>query len=284
MGLILGFDTSTPTASVALYDLDHDTLLGRGDQPVRTHGKALMTLVDKVFADANVIPKDLSAVVCGLGPGSFTGVRVGLASAKGLCFGLDIPLIGLSSLLAVAARVVPFGSDVSDVTDEPGSGRSAALACLDARRGEVYLGGYWSSEMAEAASSDGRVEPWLGPVAVKPGKVSEVLAAALDRALGPVQGKGGDEGAQEPVRLFVLGTGLALVDEFWHETAEALAGRAEFRLLRDEDAWPDAEMLVRFGARLFAAGRFMDLDRAQPIYLRPSDAEENFGLDLSPKS
>jgi tRNA threonylcarbamoyladenosine biosynthesis protein TsaB len=122
--LILGLDSSTLTASVAL--LDGETLLFAEDAAAGRHSEVLLPLVDRALAASGKRPADLGAIACGAGPGSFTGLRIGLATAKGLCLALGLPLHLPSSLaaLAFAAR---------------GLGRPA-LAVLDARRHEVFAG------------------------------------------------------------------------------------------------------------------------------------------------
>jgi tRNA threonylcarbamoyladenosine biosynthesis protein TsaB len=120
--IILALDTATLTASAAL--LDGDAIRSAGDARADTHSEQLLPLLDRVLAAAGLAPADVDAVACGAGPGSFTGLRIGLATAKGLCFALGRPLVLVSSLatLAFAAR-----------------GR-ATLALLDARKKELYAG------------------------------------------------------------------------------------------------------------------------------------------------
>ena len=120
--LVLAIDTATPVASVAL--LSDDVLFEREEQ-VTTFSERLMTLVDELFVEAGRKPAELDAVVCGAGPGSFTGLRIGLATCKGLCLGTGARLLLVSSLEALALR-----------------GRGTVLAALDAFRGEVYAGVY----------------------------------------------------------------------------------------------------------------------------------------------
>ncbi|MDX6540333.1 MAG: tRNA threonylcarbamoyladenosine biosynthesis protein TsaB [Gaiellales bacterium] len=80
-----------------------------------------LVLVDEVLARAGCEPADLTRIVCGCGPGSFTGLRIGIATARGLALGLGIPCDGVSTLAALAA------------------GAPAALALIDARRGELFV-------------------------------------------------------------------------------------------------------------------------------------------------
>ena len=124
--LILHIETATKICSVALSD--SGVLLGSLDkQPDEyIHGEYLTIFIDELLQDCNKSLNDLDAVSVSIGPGSYTGLRIGLAVAKGLCFGLKIPLISvetLDSLLALGKKVQP---------------NINLCAVLDARRMEVY--------------------------------------------------------------------------------------------------------------------------------------------------
>jgi tRNA threonylcarbamoyladenosine biosynthesis protein TsaB len=121
---LLALDTATLTASVAV--LVDGRLVTERRHRVTTHSEALLGLLDGALAEAGLVARDLDGVVCGAGPGSFTGLRIGLATAKGLCFALGRPLQLVSSLEALAARA-PDG---------------AVCAVLDAHKNEVYAARY----------------------------------------------------------------------------------------------------------------------------------------------
>lgn len=115
--LILAFDTATDLATIALV-ADGETLGERAMRP-----QSLLAGVDDLFSSARLTPSDLSAIVVGTGPGSFTGTRIGLAFARGLAFALDLPVAGVSTLDALAASA------------------ERAFPVVDARRGEVFVPG-----------------------------------------------------------------------------------------------------------------------------------------------
>lgn len=121
---LLAIDTTTPNAGVAL--LSDDTSLEQ-TASVTTHSEGLLPLIDQLCRQAAWQIKQIDAVVCVSGPGSFTGLRIGLGTAKGLCFALEKPLVLVSSLAALAAPAA---------TDE------LVCATLDAFQKEVYVGWY----------------------------------------------------------------------------------------------------------------------------------------------
>lgn len=105
---ILAIDTTTATAIVALGDADGALVDERTWRAGYRHGEELLARIDELLAANGVSPDGIGPVVAGTGPGAFTGVRVGLATAKGLAHGLGMPLVGVSTaeaLLTAAARL-----------------------------------------------------------------------------------------------------------------------------------------------------------------------------------
>ena len=157
--IVLALDTSTLQATVAVWGRGH--VLGERHRVVTTHSDALLLLVDEAFTDAGIVPHDLDAIVCGAGPGSFTGLRIGLATAKGLCFALEKPLVLISSLAGMAARAP--------------SGR--VCATLDAFKGEVYAGLYTIHDGLPVADGEELV---LSPADLR----ARLAAAPVDHVVG----------------------------------------------------------------------------------------------------
>jgi tRNA threonylcarbamoyladenosine biosynthesis protein TsaB len=125
---ILGIDTATPRISVALVNGDQ-TLADRV-VVVEKNRTGLLVVLDELFAAATLRPHEVDAIAVGAGPGSFTGLRIGMATAKGIAFAAGKPLWMVSSLAALAHEELA----------RDGSG--VVIAVLDARRGEVYAGAY----------------------------------------------------------------------------------------------------------------------------------------------
>ncbi|MEZ4365450.1 MAG: tRNA (adenosine(37)-N6)-threonylcarbamoyltransferase complex dimerization subunit type 1 TsaB [Kofleriaceae bacterium] len=103
--IVLGLDTATRESSVALVELDGDggpRVLAARSQGSDAHGDVLVALIDELVAEAGLTPAAVGAIAVGAGPGSFTGLRIGLATGKGLAFALGTPLWLASSLAALA--------------------------------------------------------------------------------------------------------------------------------------------------------------------------------------
>jgi len=121
--LILAFETSAKAASVAL--LDEKKLLGESYQNTGlTHSQTLMVMAEDLLKQCGKTVSDVTAVAVAEGPGSFTGVRIGVAAAKGFAWGQDLPCYGVSTLEAMAETL--------------GVWQGYVCPCMDARRSQVY--------------------------------------------------------------------------------------------------------------------------------------------------
>ena len=124
MALVLNIETATTNCSVSLSK-DGETLVLKEDNSAGySHAEMLHVFIDDVFKTADLKPSEIDAVAISKGPGSYTGLRIGVSSAKGLCFALDKPLISISTLESLAHKVK--------------IGDGYVVPMLDARRMEVY--------------------------------------------------------------------------------------------------------------------------------------------------
>ena len=121
--LLLAFETSAKAASVALFD--GEKLLGESYQNTGlTHSQTLMVMAEDLLKQCSVRPEQIEAAAVAAGPGSFTGVRIGVAAAKGFAWGGCVPCFGVSTLEAMAQSLGVYQGYV--------------CACMDARRSQVY--------------------------------------------------------------------------------------------------------------------------------------------------
>jgi tRNA threonylcarbamoyladenosine biosynthesis protein TsaB len=158
MSLLLAFDTATPQVGVALYD-GSDVLVERVSDRSMKHGEQLAPLIAAALTEVGAVRQDLTAVAVGAGPGPFTGLRVGLVTARTLGFALDIPVYAACSLDVIAVEAAAHMS-------------GDFVVATDARRKEVYLGRY---------DADGqRLD---GPLVARPADVATDLPVAGQGAL-----------------------------------------------------------------------------------------------------
>lgn len=133
MTSILAIETSTPACSVAL--VVGDKKLSRYSEEPRSHTRLIMGMIDEVLCEAGLTVDSLDALAVTVGPGSFTGLRIGFSTAQGLAFGADIPVIPVSTLEVMAQTYRRRYSAKIDST-------SLVMSLLDARMGEFNCGAY----------------------------------------------------------------------------------------------------------------------------------------------
>ncbi len=124
---ILAIGTSGKNCTVAITE-DSKIIKEININDGLTHSQNLMPTIDQIFRDTSINLKDIDYYACSIGPGSFTGIRIGVATIKGLCLGVDKKVVGVPSLLALAYNVKDF--------------KGYIVSCLDARNDNVYAGIY----------------------------------------------------------------------------------------------------------------------------------------------
>lgn len=135
MALILCIETGTDICSVGL-SRDGELVSLRESDEGRDHAKRVGVFVDELLRETGIAPDELDAIAVGMGPGSYTGLRIGVSFAKGMCYGLQIPLVAVGSLDALAEVAIEDNEagilDVKDWND------AVLCSMVDARRMEVY--------------------------------------------------------------------------------------------------------------------------------------------------
>ncbi len=167
--IVLGLDTATTATAVALR-LGDETVLERRDDPAPGahpgHATRLLAMAAEVLGEAGVSWGQIERIAVGLGPGTFTGLRVGVATARGLAHSRGIELVGVSSLraLALGALAVPGGPEL-------------VLAVIDARRQQVFAAAY---ERGPA----GLPRELTPAAALAPERLAELVAGTRERGAG----------------------------------------------------------------------------------------------------
>lgn len=248
--LNLAFDTATVHGRFALAD-GSGVLAVRPVNVAGSYADALLPVIRELLDDTGRDKGEITAVGVTSGPGSFTGVRIGVATAKGLAWALGCELVAVTSLEAMAAALLADAAAEAEL----------AVPVLDARRGELFAGlfrraGSW-------------VEPVLPPAAAAPDAWWDRLAAALPDPGAPVYG---GDGAG-----LLLGQGADL--------RPPLRGRGAPALRDWSAAHPDTAAALARAMGDSAA----DLPRVHPFtlvptYLRVSDAEVKRRVDLTPST
>ncbi|MBW2701997.1 MAG: tRNA (adenosine(37)-N6)-threonylcarbamoyltransferase complex dimerization subunit type 1 TsaB [Deltaproteobacteria bacterium] len=237
--VVLGLDTATPMTAVAL--IDGEEVLAKEQVSDRRHSVNLLPAMDRALKQAGMGRGDLDGVAVGIGPGSFTGIRIGLAVAKTLAFVLDKPLLGVSSLKALAygAKTQP---EVADWLEEE---ECQLCVAQDALKGEVFSARFrWrSSGGLETLQAEGARDPstWA----------KELLELPED---GP---------------FVVLGSGAERYAVMFHQTLES-----KIRIPREAVAHVvDAAAVAKLGLERLLAGESDDPMSLEPMYCRLSEAE-----------
>jgi tRNA threonylcarbamoyladenosine biosynthesis protein TsaB len=219
--IILGIDTATTAASAAIVEDERlvteetgDGFQGRGNgtTPHRgNHAEILLPLIDKLLETAGLRLTDLSALAVAIGPGSFTGLRIGLSTVKGLAYGSETPVVSVPTLAAVAARV--------------NDGDGFICSFLDARKKEVYAALFYRrGKTLERVSDD---------VAATPENVVEAVRRLTRGEPCHFIGDGARTYASTVKESFGESGRLTIGDNY-PTVASAVAFLAEEKLLRQE--------------------------------------------------
>lgn len=198
--MLLAIDTSAGT-SVALVDRDGGVLAERTELDTRRHAEVIGTLIVECLADAGIEPARLSAVVAGMGPGPFTGLRVGIAAARAFAFGAGKPCLPLVSHDAIAFERLG-GLERALGQESEGAQDARLVVVTDARRREVYWSAY------SGIDSDGLPVRVGDPGLSRPGDLDEAIRASCGPAFAV-----GDAERTDPTDTVVSAAALGMLAE-----------------------------------------------------------------------
>lgn len=225
---LLAIETSTEYCSVAL--LHGDALIERSELAPRRHAELVLPMAESLLAEAGLRRAQLDGIAVGRGPGAFTGVRLAISVAQGLAFALDIPVVTVSSLAALAMQA-PRDAQ-------------ATLAVMDARMGEVYACAFQKgTEVIKAGVN------YLRPL-FEERLFEERVTCAEDLVL------------PNAASWNVVGSG-------WAVYRDALRAQLPGEpLWAKGDAFPQARDVARLALPRFEAGEALPPEQALPVYLR----------------
>ena len=233
---ILAIETATEACSVAL--LHGEAVIDRSELAPRRHAELVLPMAEELLAEAGITRGQLDAIAVGQGPGAFTGVRLAISVAQGLALALDLPVLPVSSLAALAMQAPANGA--------------ATLAVIDARREEIYAGTFQIKEIKGTEGIYLRINslrPLLGPLLDGP-LLDECVTSASELILPKAEAWN------------VLGTG-------WGAYGDAIRARLPAApRWADGARYPQARDVVRLAAPLLAAGKGVAPENALPVYLR----------------
>lgn len=222
----LAIDASTEACSVALQV--EGEVYSRYDLCPQSHSLQLLPMVDELLAEASLKLSQCDGLIFGRGPGSFTGVRIGVGVAQGLAFAADLPVVGVSSLQAMA-QLAYIKHSQTDV-----------LAAIDARMNEVYNGYFVLDEnnlMQEQLLAD-----QIGEAVTAPELVAERLSGILTS------------------QVYCVGTGW---DAYSDQLTQLKSNQGTPDIL-----FPSAEAMIILGEAAFKRGEGVSAENAQPVYVR----------------
>lgn len=232
---VMGIDTSTRACSVSIIGEEEDTLVEYTQKDKRTHSQKLLPLVDKVLLDSGYCLDELDGISVVIGPGSFTGLRIGLATAQGISAGSGIPLVGITSLDVLAYS-------------RPGEGLICPL--MDARKKEVYTSLY-------KAGKD------------EPERLWEYRVISLERLFEDLQSLKENGKFKEDTKIIYTGDGVKVFrEELWEKSPfQVLYTFEELEVNR-------ASVAARLGLNEFKKGKSFGSHELTPLYVRKSEAEK----------
>ncbi|MGE5560500.1 MAG: tRNA (adenosine(37)-N6)-threonylcarbamoyltransferase complex dimerization subunit type 1 TsaB [Chloroflexota bacterium] len=243
--IVLGIETATIACGVAL--VSDAGVLGTMQIATRqAHSERLMPLVDALLRETGISRSELAGIAVSQGPGSFTGLRIGIATAKAIALGLGLPVAGVPTLAAVAANA--------------GEAASLVWPALVAKKDEVYGAVYRGGEEPTLLG-----EPWACP----PEELLPRALAATADALGAADAAAawlvGDAYARFADALGLLATGS-------QAGPTQVSGR-RVHILGAHAALPQAAVVARLGRAALLRGEGVDAAALEPLYVRRPQAE-----------
>lgn len=260
--LLLAIESATDTAGIAVAD-ERGLLATVTVERGRRHAETLAPAIDFACRRSGIAPQELDAVAVDVGPGLFTGLRVGIATAKAFATALGLPVVEVSSLQVLAAAAEGTGLLDASLPVPP------LAAVVDARRGEVF----WAR-----CSPFGAASPATGTLTTprSPGGQLRLPAGGLLLAGDPAISAPDMLARELPSSSLLVGDGAARYRELLEAAGHRVAGPALQH--------PPVAALADLGVRWLRAGLACSPGAVSPRYLRQADARINWEQRLAPRA
>lgn len=239
---IFALDTSSKVASIGISE-DGKVLLENTLNDKKTHSENLMPMIEGAFNSVNVTPGDMDVFGVTVGPGAFTGLRIGISTIKGMAESLGKPVVGLSALEVLAAGVPPTDRIICPI--------------LDAQRNQVYAGFYQYQQSPDSIDHD------------YPSKEA-VLTVLRETEVIKIQDLI-EIGARLNRKILFVGDGVNLHEEALSEGLGEAFEKGFFA-----HRIPRASVVGELTEKKFLEGKSYGAEQLKPIYLRKSQAEVQF--------
>lgn len=237
---ILAIDTSSKRCSVCIYE-DNNVIINLNNDDEKTHSVKLMPMVDQAFKETGLSLDDISLLACCIGPGSFTGVRIGISTVKAFADVKNIPVVGITSLEILAYNVIYDNSSINTIDEK----KTLICSLIDAKNNNVYCGLYYYNEkmnLIEIFAEDINVTMKKLKDAFEKNNFSDIIFVG--------------DGAETYKNT--------IEDNFKNENICICEGESNFQC---------SPSLAKAGLQKYNEGNYGDSNSIFPVYLRKSQAE-----------
>ena len=237
---ILAIDTSSKRCSVCIYEDSH-VIINLNNDDEKTHSVKLMPMVDQAFKETGLSLDDISLLACCIGPGSFTGVRIGISTVKAFADVKNIPVVGITSLESLAYNVIHDNSSVNTIDEK----KTLICSLIDAKNNNVYCGLYYYNEKMN---------------------LIEIFAEDINVTIEKIKNTFVKNNFSD---IIFVGDGA----ETYKNTIEDNFKNENICICEGESNFQCSPSLAKAGLQKYNEGNYGDSNSIFPVYLRKSQAE-----------
>lgn len=237
---ILAIDTSSKRCSVCIFE-DNHVIINLNNDDEKTHSVKLMPMVDQAFKETGLSLDDISLLACCIGPGSFTGVRIGISTVKAFADVKNIPVVGITSLESLAYNVIHDNSSVNTIDEK----KTLICSLIDAKNNNVYCGLYYYNEKMN---------------------LIEIFAEDINVTMKKLKDAFEKNNFSD---IIFVGDGA----ETYKNTIEDNFKSENICICESESNFQCSPSLAKAGLQKYNEGNYGDSNSIFPVYLRKSQAE-----------